>query len=255
LRRHPASRKLATLLATVVYLEAKATDDALELFDVLMTNELMARAMRETRKETLRRYPRVSRDAATCAAAVGVLLESMDRGEDVTLEAVWMAIEAVVSRSALRTAVANIAAVLPPPDGDPGGEWRSALVERYAVVRSFVGRLCETIEFGATAEAMKVLDALRQLPALLDARATRRVPAGYLDATAVAADVVPAGWWQQLVFPVDRPEGTVDRAAYAFCVLEAFHQRLRRRDHLRGRVVALGRSASEAADRCGVGGC
>ncbi len=31
LRRHPYSRKLATLLATVVYLEAKATDDALEL--------------------------------------------------------------------------------------------------------------------------------------------------------------------------------------------------------------------------------
>ena len=57
LRRHPSSRKLATLLATVVYLEAKATDDALELFDVLMTNELMARAMRESRKETLRRYP------------------------------------------------------------------------------------------------------------------------------------------------------------------------------------------------------
>lgn len=28
LRRHPYSRKLATLLATVVYLEAKATDDA-----------------------------------------------------------------------------------------------------------------------------------------------------------------------------------------------------------------------------------
>ena len=47
LRRHPSSRKLATLLATVVYLEAKATDDALELFDVLMVNELMARAQRQ----------------------------------------------------------------------------------------------------------------------------------------------------------------------------------------------------------------
>jgi hypothetical protein len=44
LRRHPYSRKLATLLATVVYLEAKATDDALELFDVLMTTNLMARS-------------------------------------------------------------------------------------------------------------------------------------------------------------------------------------------------------------------
>jgi len=147
-----------------------------------------------------------------------------------TLEAVWEAIESVVSRSALRTAVANIAAVLPPPDSDPGGEWRTALVERYAVVRPFVGRLCETIEFGATAEAMKVLDALRALPDLLDARATKRAPTGYLDASRVAVDVVPAGWWQQLVFSADRPEGTVDRAGYVFCVLEQLHQRLRRRD-------------------------
>lgn len=35
---------------------------------------------------------------------------------------------------------------------------------------------------------------------------------------------------QQLVLSPDRPEGTVDRAAYVVCVLEQFHQRLRRRD-------------------------
>ena len=41
---------------------------------------------------------------------------------------------------------------------------------------------------------------------------------------------MPAGWWRRLVLPAGRPEGTVDRAAYVFCVLEQFHQRLRRRD-------------------------
>jgi hypothetical protein len=41
---------------------------------------------------------------------------------------------------------------------------------------------------------------------------------------------VPAGWWRHLVFSPERPEGTVQRAAYVFCVLEQFHQRLRRRD-------------------------
>lgn len=96
LQRHPRSRKLATLLATVVYLEAKATDDALELFDLLMTNELMARAVRDTNKENLKRYPRVSRDAATCAAAVGVLLDAVELGEDVPLSAIWEAIDNVV---------------------------------------------------------------------------------------------------------------------------------------------------------------
>jgi hypothetical protein len=132
LRRHPHKRRLATLLATVVYLEAKAVDDALELFDVLMANELLARAVRESNKANLRRYPRVSRDAATCAAAVGVLLETADVSADLTLEAVWEAIEAVVSRAELRTAVANLTAMLPPPDADPVGEWRAELIERYA---------------------------------------------------------------------------------------------------------------------------
>lgn len=41
---------------------------------------------------------------------------------------------------------------------------------------------------------------------------------------------MPKGWWDQLVFPKDRPEGCVDRNAYVFCVLELFHEGLKRRD-------------------------
>ena len=228
LRRHPRARRLATLLATVVYLEAKATDDALELFDVLMVNDLMARAQRQSRAERVRQFPRVARDAARCAAAVAVLLDAEDGA--VSLAAVWEAIDAVVPRSDLRAAVANIGELAPPPDADLGGEWRAGLVERYAVVRRFLPRLCATIDFGATAEAVPVLDALRQLPGLVEAKATKRVPSGYLDVNMVALEVVPTGWWRQLVLPADRSEGTVHRAAYVFCVLEQFHQRLRRRD-------------------------
>lgn len=49
LRQHPYSRKLATLLATVRALEARSVDDALELFDVLMTTELLSRAERQSK--------------------------------------------------------------------------------------------------------------------------------------------------------------------------------------------------------------
>jgi hypothetical protein len=65
---------------------------------------------------------------------------------------------------------------------------------------------------------------------LLEARPSKRVPTGWLDARRADVDLVPPGWWRQLVFPPDRPEGTVDRNAYVFCVLEAFHTRLKRRD-------------------------
>lgn len=62
-RTTPYDKRLATLLATVVYLEAKATDDALELFDVIMTNELLARAERQSTADKLKRYPRLCKDA------------------------------------------------------------------------------------------------------------------------------------------------------------------------------------------------
>jgi Tn3 transposase DDE domain len=59
---------------------------------------------------------------------------------------------------------------------------------------------------------------------------TERVPKDYLDARRVSVDLVPGGWWQRLVFRKGRPEGTVDRNAYVFCVLELFHTGLRHRD-------------------------
>jgi len=171
LRRHPRARRLATLLATVVYLEAKAIDDALELFDVLMVNDLMARAQRQSAAEKVRQYPRVSRDAARLAAAVSVLFDSAQE-EDVTLAEIWEAIDDVVPRSELRAALESIAALTPAPQADPGGEWRGLLVDRCTVVRKFVPLLVGTTDFGSTAEAASVLDALPDLPVLMDARAT-----------------------------------------------------------------------------------
>ncbi len=230
LRRHPSSRRLATLLATVVHLQAKATDDALELFDVLMTNDLMARAQRQSKADTLRRYPQLSRDAAICAAAAAVLLDAADSTDPVSIPTVMETIERVVSRSELATAVAGITAVTPPPDADPGGAWRAGIVERYAVVRRFLPQMCAVIDFGSTPAAAPVLAALQALPILMAAKPSKRVPAGFLDAGAVDLGVVPTGWWQPLVLPPERPPGTVHRAAYVFCVLEQLHQGLRRRD-------------------------
>ena len=58
LRRLPREHKLALLAATVVALSARAADDVLELFDTLMTTELLSKAERESANEKLRRYPR-----------------------------------------------------------------------------------------------------------------------------------------------------------------------------------------------------
>ena len=90
LRRHPENRRIATLVATVRHLEGRSIDDAIEVFDVLMTNDLMAKARREAKTETLRRYPLVARDAAICAAVIEVLLRP--DGPD-TLSELWVTIK------------------------------------------------------------------------------------------------------------------------------------------------------------------
>jgi TnpA family transposase len=227
-RTMPYSKRLATLLATVVYLEAKATDDALELFDVIMTSELLARAERQSNADKLSRYARLGRDASRLASAVSVLLEAREWDATVTIDVLWDAIENVASHAQLLVSVANIHQILP-PDADPDGEWRSALMSRYPLVRKFLRVLAETIEFGATTDAAPVLDAVKALPALLEVGPTKRIPAGFLDARKVAIEVVTPGW-RELVLRRGRPPETVDRVAYVFCVLDQFHQRLRRRD-------------------------
>jgi hypothetical protein len=56
LKRHGDQRRLATMVATVTQLEATATDDALELLELLMAIELAGRARQEANQETVKRH-------------------------------------------------------------------------------------------------------------------------------------------------------------------------------------------------------
>ena len=81
LRKAVDTRAGFWLLATVVALEAKATDDCLELLDLLMVTELLGKAERESVKEKARQHPRLARAFAKLATAVEVLLNTAESGE------------------------------------------------------------------------------------------------------------------------------------------------------------------------------
>jgi hypothetical protein len=147
LARRPYRRRLATVLATVRWLEVTATDDALQLFDVSMANKLIGRASKASDKEKLRRQPGYAGHAAVLRAAVQVLLQSDEWGEGIPVEVLWDAIEAAVgSRARLRAAVDGVAEMIPPAGTDPDGQWRAAVVERFSTVRPFLRMLCAVIE-------------------------------------------------------------------------------------------------------------
>ena len=56
-RLEPRSQRVAVLAATAKAMLARAVDDVLEVFDLLMTTHLLGRAERQSRDEKLARYP------------------------------------------------------------------------------------------------------------------------------------------------------------------------------------------------------
>ncbi|MDQ2815927.1 MAG: DUF4158 domain-containing protein, partial [Actinomycetota bacterium] len=227
LKRHGDQRRMAVLVATVTQLEATATDDALELLELLMTTELIGKARTEADKQVIKRHPKLARASAMLAVAVGVLLEAASWGsdEEVRVSQVWEAIEARIPRAELRAAAATVTGMLPPPEAVPEGDWRAGLARRTAMVTGFCKLLTTTITFGATAEGAPVLAAMTALGEQLvsDARWSTKNPR-------ICPHVV-TGPWRHLVFghPA-RADGSVDRGAYTFCVLEQFWRHLKRRE-------------------------
>ena len=108
LRRHPPARRLATLLAAVMYLQAVSIDDCLELFDLLMVTELLGKAKRETDKQRAREHPQLERASIQLAAAVRRLLEASRSEQPVDLDEPWREIEQVVRQPDLEVVVAQV---------------------------------------------------------------------------------------------------------------------------------------------------
>jgi hypothetical protein len=224
LRELSATRRVATLVATVRQLEVDAVDDALDLFDLLMATKLLAKAERLSNAARLKSLPALRRAAGKIAQALAVLLGIPDDGgqEELSLSEAWDQIEQVIPRSELTVALEQLEKLLPDQDdGDDDAEWRAELVKRYGSVTGFLGLLAQ-LELGAVDVRAPVLDAVRRLPELIG---RRRVSAEELDRT------LASGSWQRLVFSnPGLPAGVADHRAYVFCVLEALHRGLRRRE-------------------------
>ncbi|MEH0564456.1 DUF4158 domain-containing protein [Streptomyces silvae] len=233
LRRHGDSRRLATLLATAVYLTSRAVDDALDLLEVLIATKLLARAERERAKQKLKTLPRMERAGIRLATAFRVVFDTTSEQVDTesgeisppevaTLTAMWERIEEVVPREELAAAIAALFELAPPIDSDADEAWRTMLVTRFPTVRPFLALLVKVVDFGATPEGLPVLKALKSLPDLMG---RKKVSPDEIDTSLLT------GSWRRLVLSAPHMElGTVDWKAYVFCVLESFHRLLRRRE-------------------------
>jgi hypothetical protein len=117
LERAEEPKRTAMLIAVMRHLEAKAVDEALDLFHVLVATRLISTAKRATEKERLSTLPQLEKASRVVARAAKVLFEELElvetHGADLDTAALWAAIEEVAPRETVMTAAALVVSLVP----------------------------------------------------------------------------------------------------------------------------------------------
>jgi TnpA family transposase len=205
--RLPNPRRLATLVAFVHCLEASVQDDVLDVLEVLL-RELFGDAIKADKQARLRTLKDLDQAAATLASACQMLLDS--NVPDADLRTLLFE---KIPRDTLTRALEGVNALIRPADD----VYFQELDAKYRTVRCFLPYLVEQIHFGANVAGEPVIAAFDWLRANM----ARKKPGN--DAP---RDVVIKPWQRHVL----REDGAVDFRAYTFCVLDALHTALRRRD-------------------------
>jgi hypothetical protein len=208
IERLPDQRRVATLVAFVLNLEAIAQDDALDLLDILIT-EIFSGAKTAGEKARLRTLKDLDA-AAIQLSQVGRLL--LDRS--VPDAAVRGAAFAAVVPEALEAAVGQVERLVRPPED----VYYQELCESFRRVRTFLPSLLRTVGFGATPAGQPVVAALEHL---------RKVEEKGRAQAGDAPRQVVTGVWRPYLNETERK---VDAKAYVFCSLDRLRSALRRRD-------------------------
>ncbi len=230
LERAPEPKRTAMLTAVMRHLEAKAIDDALDLFEILMATRLISTAKRSTDKQRLSTLPQLEKASRLVARAAAVFIEELElieqSGCDVDVAALWGALEEVAPRAALSSAATVVVSLVPEDDGTAEAALRGALALRYNTVKPFLSLLGEASALGAATGGARVLAGVKRLPAL----SRRKVGEKPLLPREVDDKLVPAHWRKAVYANTELPQGAVDRDAYVVCVLEQLFRALKRRD-------------------------
>jgi TnpA family transposase len=222
LRRLAEPRRTATLVAAVWSLESRAVDDALDLFDVLITRRVVNPSRRAVAEDRAKRMPELEKASTVLARVSRALAEVLDVDDEnvvLDVEAVWVALEQVAPREQIAAAAAKVGELVPAEVGEQS-ELREQMSRRYRTVAPFLPLLGAALPLLATAEGTAVLAAAQGLGGMRQRRRVRREE--------VDTSLVSAGW-QRLVFTGEGGQD-VDRDAWVLCVLEQLRAALRRRD-------------------------
>ena len=205
--RLPRARRLATLVAFVHTLEASAQDDAIELFEMLMT-DVFGEAQKEDRKARLRSLKDLDALAITLVEACKPIVDT-----SLLDEKLRTTVFELVARDTLVRTIEDIGELVRPPDD----VFYQELQKQHRRVRRFLPAFLEQIRFSAVPAGTDLLTALEHL---------RRQTRSAADSTNAPLDVIPANWRRH----VGKAQNASEQRAYIFCVLDQMRSALRRRD-------------------------
>ena len=206
IERLPEDRRLATLTAFALTLEATALDDALDLLDILIT-EIFTDATKAGEKARLRTIKDLDAAAMQLGQACHLLLDT-----NVPDAEVRAAVFSIVKRENLEAALFEMESLVRPPED----MYYKELQASYRRVRRFLPSLLRTVRFGATPAGEAVSGALDSLAAQEERS----------KAAAPRLEIVTGGWRQYVL----AENGAIDHQAYVFCCLDRLRSALRRRD-------------------------
>jgi len=207
IQRLPEPRRLGTLVAFVMNLEASATDDALDLLDILVS-EIFAEAARASDRARLRTIKDLDSAAVQLSQVCRFVLD-----EDLADMELRGAIFKALKREDLQAALCQVNSIVRPPED----VYYQELADSYSRVRRFLPTLLRTFQFGCTPAGQPVVDALNYLSKVEEN--------GRSQAADPPIQIVTRGWRRYVL------DGeTFDRRAYVFCFLDRVRSALRRRD-------------------------
>jgi TnpA family transposase len=205
-------RRTATLAALFQTLEAAALDDAVELFDALVT-DIFSQAEKAYRKSRLRSL----RDLDAAATVLRDLGRHVVADGDGALPLTgWRdALFERIPRANIESAMASVDSLVSAPDDRRYQELRP----HWRRVRTLFSALLRRIMFDATPAGQPVMAALKYLSRVEDWTKARMRDA--------PTEFIGSAWKRHAL---DSAGGVADNRAYVFAALEGFRAGLRRRD-------------------------
>lgn len=198
-------RRHATLLAFLVTLEATATDDVLDLFEIVMT-----RMVNEAQKQRQEMRKRGARDldaaALTLRKAWAIARASQAQGKDGIAAALDELTPAVIDGAIVK--IDNLTR-------DPDDPYFEEIIALHRRIQRFLPALARTLPFGANPAAQPLLAALRYLRTA-DGQAKPRA--------SLPVEFAPKAWRGRV-----QKDGVIDRQAWAVCLADCMRSALRKR--------------------------